>query len=395
MVSKLTTASKTSSPSSEIDPKLLNTLKLKCKDDNQALRDSFYYLSIDLKRKNGINRLRALQVIDILFQRSKLFRSIVADNVKLIAQSAGLLNTLSSSSMENSASTHTTEVENTVKRLLESWDNEYGSKYPQIHAVVRFCKETLGIQMPNVQANARRRTEEIAEQQLRVGNIAILQATKIVDQELPSTALQVDRIVRRVTECFAILFPRMGDGGAAVMVGVDEDVVDWDDDYSDVQWVDDNDNDEVDEEDVNESRSAVAFHSSDVLAGSVPYTLEISLSRTAEDIRTADNEVLLETIRELAGQLIKHVVPRLRQWREILRRAMDVLMARSNSVSPADISSLLGKRRLVSDSHDDRSVQQVEQFMAADHQLEALLRHVHDAATSKCRELFRHDSETV
>ncbi len=341
--------------------------------------------------------MRALLIIDILFQRSKLFRSIVADNVKLIAQCAGFLNSLNPTNTQNGvASTHMTEVENTVKQLLESWDRNYGSKYPQIHAVVRFCKETLGIQMPNVQANARRRTEEIAEQQLLVANVVLLKASKIVDSELSTTALQIDRIVNRVTESFAIIFPHMGDD--EVVTGGDGggvEPVDWDGEYGDVQWVDEEETEEhvdVERDRAEEGRIVIIPRTEDALAGGVPYTLEIPLSRSAEDIRTADNEVVLETIRELAGQLLRHVVPRLRQWREVLRRAMDILIARADPAVSTDSSSGLGKRRMGSDErsvHDDGSTLQMERFRAADLQLEASLRHIHDAALSKCRELFR------
>ncbi len=153
LISKITTAPKNGGLD-DIDHELLKLLKTKCKDNNQTLEEAFYYLSVDLKRKNGVNRLKALQVIDVLFQRSKWFRGVVADNIKLIAQSGGLLVSLSSTDAQSSntvAASHTTEVENLVKQLLESWDIDYGDKYPQIHAVMRYCKETLGTKMPNVQ----------------------------------------------------------------------------------------------------------------------------------------------------------------------------------------------------------------------------------------------------
>ena len=149
LISKLTSSTKQTTPLA-LDDGLLQALKQNCKLDDRFITDAFHYLSIDLKKKNGMVRLKALAVIDILFQRSKLFREIVADNIKVIVNAGGFLSSLGSAASELPQS-YKIEVEEAVKVLIESWDGQYSNKYPQIHTVMRYFTETLGLRMPNKQ----------------------------------------------------------------------------------------------------------------------------------------------------------------------------------------------------------------------------------------------------
>eukprot|EP01034_Spumella_vulgaris_P021800 gene21800-27869_t len=278
--------------------------------------------------------------------------------------------------------------------------------------------------MPNIQANAHQRTNEVAEQQFKADNVVVLKARKIVDVELQSSALQVDSIVHRVTECFALLFPRLGgtDGVNQEETIADDpahplDPVDWEAEYGDVQWIEEDDDVRDEEEGEGKGKQSTHALSGDPLAGGVPYTLEISLSRAAQDVRTADNEVLIETVRELSTQLLRHVVPRLLQWRELLVRAIDVctsreaLLRRSTQVigsgssvcnangGQSNSQTVLGKR-LSRESESVQSAagaadddQQSECFGAARRLVDTLLGRIHTSVAKKCKELFQRTSD--
>lgn len=51
--------------------------------------------------------------------------------------------------------------------------------------------------------------------------------------------------------------------------------------------------------------------------GGAPYTLQITLSTTARELETADNSVLVQTIRELSRFLARSAVPRLLHYKEV------------------------------------------------------------------------------
>lgn len=130
---------------------LLTPIKNLCKNDEHSLQNAFHYLSMDIKRKNGCVRMRSLYIINELFQRSKVFRKEVAQNIGTIVNCAGLLHSMSST-LDNSnlAASYRPELENKVKELIETWDSAYGKLYPEIHAVARYFKETLKLTMPNI-----------------------------------------------------------------------------------------------------------------------------------------------------------------------------------------------------------------------------------------------------
>lgn len=130
---------------------LLYPIKNLCKSDDEALSNAFHYLSVDLRRKNGCVRMRSLYIINELFQRSKAFRKEISQNIGVIVACSGLLRGVSNE-LDNSnlAGNYTTEIENKVKELIETWDSAYGALYPEIHAVARYFRETLKLSMPNI-----------------------------------------------------------------------------------------------------------------------------------------------------------------------------------------------------------------------------------------------------
>ena len=104
---------------------------------------------MELNSKSGTVRLRALDLIDYFFTRSSEFRSFVAKNLKSIAQSGGFLQQLSRT-CGNKAETLADQVQERVKGMIELWDHLYGIVYPSIHVMARYCRETLGLRMPNI-----------------------------------------------------------------------------------------------------------------------------------------------------------------------------------------------------------------------------------------------------
>ena len=127
-----------------VEDSLLAPIKTKCRTDPTSLDDVYHYLSVDLSKKNGAVRYRALCVIDVLFQRSSAFRMIVANNIKTVVNCSGLLDSCVHGQSSSSAPTsHGAEVQNKVKSLIEVWDADFGRKHPQIHAIARYFRETL------------------------------------------------------------------------------------------------------------------------------------------------------------------------------------------------------------------------------------------------------------
>lgn len=136
----------------DVAEKLLLPLKSQCKKGDPAvIRELFYYLKQDLLRPSGTVRMRCLFVINYLFMRSKIFRDSVSENMKLIARCAGLLKSLPIATINGeTAKDYKLEVETRVKEYLEIWDAAFGHFYPQLRAMLRYLRESLQLQMPNI-----------------------------------------------------------------------------------------------------------------------------------------------------------------------------------------------------------------------------------------------------
>lgn len=104
---------------------------------------------MELNNKSGTVRLRALDLIDYFFTRSSAFRDVVARNLKNIAHSGGILRQ-STGTNGSKAETFADQVQEKVKGMIELWDHLYGILYPSIHVMARFCRETMGLRMPNI-----------------------------------------------------------------------------------------------------------------------------------------------------------------------------------------------------------------------------------------------------
>lgn len=112
--------------------------------------ETFHYLAVELRNKSGIVRLRALDVMDYIFMRSCTFRDVVAQNIKTVAKAAGIIRI---EMAQPNAENFTADIEERFKGMIELWDHLYGVKYPSIHVMGRFCRESLKLKMPNIVVN--------------------------------------------------------------------------------------------------------------------------------------------------------------------------------------------------------------------------------------------------
>jgi hypothetical protein len=97
-----------------------------------------------------------------------------------------------------------------------------------------------------------------------------------------------------------------------------------DNDDDDVVWedgVDDSDHEDLDE------------HQAEIT--SAPFTIEINLPMTAAGVETADNAIVLQTLREITSHLTTHALPILSEWREALASALGVLNYNGEDEGPS------------------------------------------------------------
>ena len=82
--------------------------------------------------------------------------------------------------------------------------------------------------------------------------------------------------------------------------------------------------------------------------GSAPYSLEITIPTTAEEIVNDENAIIIDNMREIANQLIDHKLPMLIEHINLLSdgiHAVNLINSSSDSIA-SKISSSGGKKQL-------------------------------------------------
>ncbi|KAJ6328800.1 hypothetical protein OIU77_010478 [Salix suchowensis] len=111
-----------------------------------------------MKRDHSQVRYLTLLIIDELFMRSKLFRTLVVENLdQLLSLSVGFRRNHPLPAPPAVASI----LRSKAIEFLEKWNSSFGIHYRQIRLGFDYLKTSLRLQFPNVQANAAR--EEIRE----------------------------------------------------------------------------------------------------------------------------------------------------------------------------------------------------------------------------------------
>lgn len=279
LVKKASTPPKDGSPIEVVSIACLKPIKLLCREQQGAAKELFYYLSLDLSKRNGVIRLRVLFVMDYLLHRSKEFRLLVFSDLRQISKCMGLLSDQNSASDRSVpiVTSHAQELLTKGKELIEIWDHLYGDRYPQLRAIARYFRESLRLQMPNIlvsfspffvlvrflhelgayelfcspcvfvfffQENAAFHAERTERNKQHSLNLLLLQRNKLLEAEWPSCMNEWKTSVGRLEECFNILFPRFSDtpvedasktrdpvppptASASAATAADQDDVDW------------------------------------------------------------------------------------------------------------------------------------------------------------------------
>jgi len=115
-------------------------------------------------------RYLALQIIDELFMRSKLFRTLTVENLEqLMSLSVGFRRNLPLPAPPSVASLLRTKA----IEFLEKWNVSFGVHYRQLRLGYDYLKNTLKLKFPNIQANVERIRQERREREMRSKEILL------------------------------------------------------------------------------------------------------------------------------------------------------------------------------------------------------------------------------
>ncbi|KDP31512.1 hypothetical protein JCGZ_15357 [Jatropha curcas] len=191
----------THSTAAEVDPRLLKAIKSVVRYSDSEVRLAAQTLMDLMKRDHSQVRYLALLIIDQLFMRSKLFRTLLVENLdQLLSLSVGFRRNLPLPAPPAVASV----MRSKAIEFLEKWNASFGIHYRQIRLGFDYLKNTLRFQFPNIQANAARVQQERKEREMRSKEILHNKFEKLkanlssIKEEIQSTIDETERCLEIV-----------------------------------------------------------------------------------------------------------------------------------------------------------------------------------------------------
>nr|KYP71938.1 Uncharacterized protein KIAA1530 family [Cajanus cajan] len=192
-------ATNTTAP--EVDPRLLKAIKAVVRYSDSELRFATQALMDLMKRDHSQVRYLALLIIDELFMRSKLFRTLVVENLdQLLSLSVGFRRNLPLPDPPAVASV----LRSKAIEFLEKWNVTFGVHYRQLRLGYDYLKNTLRFQFPNIQANVERIQQERRERERRSRAI-LLSKYESLQENSSSIKGGILSTMDEIDECLEIL----------------------------------------------------------------------------------------------------------------------------------------------------------------------------------------------
>ncbi|KAH7512074.1 hypothetical protein FEM48_Zijuj12G0051900 [Ziziphus jujuba var. spinosa] len=191
----------TNSTQPEVDPRLLKAIKSVVRYSDSELRLAVHALMEFMKRDHSQVRYLTLLIIDQLFMRSKLFRTLLVENLdQLLTLSVGFRRNQPLPAPPSVA----TLLRNKAIEFLEKWNSSFGIQYRQLRLGFDYLKNTLRFQFPNLQANAARIQQERRERERRSKEI-LLNKFETLKENFSSIKEEIQSTIDEIGECLDIV----------------------------------------------------------------------------------------------------------------------------------------------------------------------------------------------
>ncbi|XP_021760292.1 UV-stimulated scaffold protein A homolog [Chenopodium quinoa] len=269
----------TNSTEPGVDPRLLKAIKTIVRYSDFELKLAHKTLIHLMKRQHSQIRYLALLIIDELFMRSKLFRTLITENLdQLLSLSVGFRRNQPLPAPSSVASV----LRAKAIEFLEKWNSSFGIHYRQLRLGYDYLKNTLRYQFPNLQANAARIERERREREVRT-QVILKNKLKTLRERLPSLKEEIRLTIDEIGECLEIA--RANDENAAL------------------EPLDD------DEEEFEGMRNPELMQ------------LRLDALKEAEKVHeNSDNKVVFDALRELYKLLVKKHLVSVQEWISVLIR---------------------------------------------------------------------------
>ncbi|KAJ4788710.1 UV-stimulated scaffold protein A [Rhynchospora pubera] len=270
----------TNSTEPDVDPRLLKAIKSAVRSSDVETRAAVRCLMDLMKKPHSQVRYLSLLIIDELFMRSKLFRTIFVETFdQFLALSVGFRKNMPLPP----PSTIATNLRKKSIEFLEKWHSNFGIHYRQLRLGFEYLKNVLKYQFPNNLENAARLQRERRERELKTQEI-LLGKFENLKENFSSIKGEINSMIDEINECLAIISENQKELNPPIDFSLGDDEM--------------------------EGFSSLEMRQ-----------IRIDSMKEAESVHeTVDNEAVFDTLRELHKLLVsKHLVS-VQEWISVLIR---------------------------------------------------------------------------
>lgn len=349
------------------------------------------------KLKDDDKVLILATITDALFQRSSYFRDLVCSDIKTMLK-LFKINKIKS------------KLSSTCLRYIASWSVKFGQEKKELQACLKYIRESLNIEVPDVQQEQLEQNESIRISSEKSKKICFVNYNRVL-KEVSEGYSSIEDQYLQLEKTLAVLFPKLIPESNDYDPNPSETKrrrLEYDSGDDEFDFESEGDKEEKsdfeaqpdrrgeprtisvvdgqrsrveDDDDVAWEESGVSLDSpnlvnlvADAGLGNREYSIEISIPTSLSSLENSDNECLMSNMRELARQLDRYSAPRLREWAIALREQL---------VSDEE-------RRLASSSSStNASVHRSSGAQEVLEKVESLLLSIEDILRDRCRALLK------
>ncbi|KAM3837264.1 UV-stimulated scaffold protein A [Vipera latastei] len=193
----------TTSGEPQLDPKKMKALKNICRRSDEHINHVYHLLMSQLNQEHAEIRLSAFQIVDQLFTRSHLFRTLLVSNFQELLE-------LTVETDYNRPLPPPTEVARKLKKAaiqsVQEWQEKYGEAYKKLSLGYHFLKQNKKVDFQDVHARTLAERKRDEEKQKRLDNIYKDKAQK-AEKEMKDTSEEMQSVLTELDSCFQLLVP--------------------------------------------------------------------------------------------------------------------------------------------------------------------------------------------
>ncbi|KAF9202019.1 hypothetical protein BGZ49_007790 [Haplosporangium sp. Z 27] len=299
-----------------LDPAQVKQVKSICKKSDDNVKAAYEYLMIQLQRKHAQIRFSSTQLIAELFQRSHVFRELLAADYSIFLQlTAGIHQSTLPPPVVFAEKTKQLAIS-----LTNEWNSKYGAIYKQIALGYEFLKYHLKVDFANLvpvteeARNAEQRAQDEMSKRLRKKRYEKAAA------EMQDKAEDIQDNVRKMNSCFEILVPKFDDNEVSnTSNSKEEQLINADEDQEEYMEEEGESSSIADGNDLRHDPIGVYENA----LGSNRYTLTINVNKDnpVDVTESEENTELFIILREGYRLIIKKHHPMVKEWLDVLMKA--------------------------------------------------------------------------